>query len=63
MIFVNFGEGPGCGGELFNYAGSFASPGYPNNDRNQTDCNWIVTVPNKLRVALQFEGMHSVLKF
>lgn len=48
--------GSGCGGEIFNFAGSFASPGYPKNDRNQTDCQWDVSVPTNLKIALQFEG-------
>lgn len=49
--------GPGCGGELYNYGGMFTSPGYPDTDRNNTDCTWIINVPMNLFVALQFQGI------
>lgn len=48
--------GRGCGGELYNYGGTFSSPGYPNPDRNNTDCTWMIAVPMNLVVALQFQG-------
>ncbi|XP_031624566.1 cubilin homolog [Contarinia nasturtii] len=44
----------GCGGELYNYGGTFSSPGYPNTDRNNSDCTWTINVPMNLYVALQF---------
>lgn len=54
-------SGPGCGGELYNYGGMFTSPGYPEIDRNSTDCTWTINVPMNLNVALQFEGIFITL--
>lgn len=48
--------GPGCGGELYNYGGSFSSPGYPNTEQNSSDCTWTVSVPMNLYVAINFNG-------
>lgn len=50
-------SGPGCGGELYNFGGMFTSPGYPEIDRNNTDCTWTINVPMNLFVALQFQGI------
>lgn len=49
-----FNTGRGCGGELYNYGGTFTSPGYPNTDHNNSDCTWTINVPINLVVALQF---------
>lgn len=46
--------GRGCGGKIFNYAGSFTSPMYPNEYRNNTICTWDVNVPRGLKVVLTF---------
>lgn len=54
MLFIETGRG--CGGELYNYGGTFSSPGYPSTDRNSSDCTWIINVPMNLVVALQFSG-------
>lgn len=54
--FIEIGRG--CGGELYNYGGTFSSPGYPNTDRNNSDCTWKINVPMNLYVALQFSGIY-----
>lgn len=54
--FIFHHEGPGCGGELYNYGGSFSSPGYPNTEQNSSDCTWTVSVPMNLYVAINFNG-------
>lgn len=56
ITYLASDNGPGCGGELYNYGGTFTSPGYPNTDRNNTDCTWTINVPMNLFVALQFQG-------
>lgn len=48
--------GLGCGGDLYNYGGTFSSPGYPSTYRNNSDCTWTITVPMNLHVALHFQG-------
>lgn len=57
ITFLATDKGRGCGGQIFNYAGSFSSPFYPLNDRNYSDCTWDISVPQNLKVALQFEGI------
>lgn len=56
LTYIASDKGQGCGGELFNYGGSISSPMYPLNDRNYSDCRWIINVPQNLVVALQFES-------
>lgn len=46
--------GRGCGGRLFNYAGSFTSPMYPNEYRQNTECTWDISVPRGLKVVVEF---------
>lgn len=57
-VFFSF-TGSGCGGELYNYGGQLSSPGYPNTDRNNSDCYWTINVPINLVVALKFQGKTS----
>lgn len=56
ITYIASDKGRGCGGEVFNYAGVFTSPGYPNTDRNDSDCTWVINVPQTLKVALSFDG-------
>ena len=58
MMYVASDQGRGCGGEIYNYGGLFSSPLYPetNTTRQNTDCTWIVSVPQNLKVALRFQG-------
>lgn len=55
--------GLGCGGELYNYGGTFTSPGYPNTYRNDSDCTWKVTVPMNLYAAVHFQGKTKIIQF
>lgn len=57
--------GLGCGGDLYNYGGTFSSPGYPSTFRNDSDCTWTITVPMNLHVALHFQGktIHQLQQF
>lgn len=59
ITYIASDKGRGCGGEVFNYAGVFTSPGYPNTDRNDSDCTWVINVPQTLKVALKFDGKFS----
>uniref|UniRef100_A0A7G3AGB7 Cubilin n=1 Tax=Lutzomyia longipalpis TaxID=7200 RepID=A0A7G3AGB7_LUTLO len=54
LTFLATDQGRGCGGFLYNYGGSFSSPLYPLNDRNNSQCTWDVNVPSNLKVALRF---------
>ncbi|XP_033347146.1 cubilin [Bombus vosnesenskii] len=54
ITYTTTDAGRGCGGRIFNYAGSFTSPMYPNEYRNNTVCVWDITVPNGLKAALTF---------
>lgn len=49
-------KGPGCGGQFYNTEGIFSNPFYPNNVRNNSECQWIVRVPSNNVVFLTFEG-------
>lgn len=61
ITYVASSAGRGCGGQLFNYGGTFTSPLYPSNEqRSIQDCKWDIKVPDKLVVALQFEGNLAV---
>lgn len=55
--------GRGCGGELYNYGGTFSSPGYPNTDRNNSDCTWTINVPMNLMVAIHFAGKFIYISY
>ncbi|XP_055842375.1 cubilin homolog isoform X2 [Episyrphus balteatus] len=55
VTFLASDKGPGCGGDLYNYAGVITSPFYPENSRNNSDCQWNIRVPNNLAVALEFK--------
>ncbi|XP_076628821.1 cubilin [Colletes latitarsis] len=54
ISFTTTDKGRGCGGRLYNYAGSFTSPMYPNEYRNNTICEWLVEVPSDMKVNLEF---------
>ncbi|KZC14141.1 Cubilin [Dufourea novaeangliae] len=54
ITYTTTDEGRGCGGRLYNYAGSFTSPMFPNEYRNNSVCAWDVSVPRGLKVVLQF---------
>lgn len=54
ITYTTTNAGRGCGGKIFNYAGSFTSPMYPNEYRNNTICTWDVNVPRGLKVVLTF---------
>ncbi|XP_078037937.1 cubilin [Augochlora pura] len=54
ITFTTTDAGRGCGGRIYNYAGSFTSPLYPNEYRNNTVCTWDVSVPRGLKVMLKF---------
>ncbi|XP_029048305.2 cubilin isoform X2 [Osmia bicornis bicornis] len=54
ITFTTTDEGRGCGGRLFNYAGSFTSPMYPNEYRQNIACTWDISVPRGLKVLLEF---------
>lgn len=56
ITYIASNKGPGCGGQIFNYFGTFSSPGYPNVDGNSTDCLWEVSVPRNLRAVIHFTG-------
>lgn len=56
ITYLASDKGRGCGGELFNYGGVITSPGYPNTDRNDSDCTWVINVPQNLKVAVMFTG-------
>ncbi|NXY67496.1 CUBN protein, partial [Glareola pratincola] len=45
----------GCGGTLYGSTGSFASPSYPATYRNNTDCEWALTVPKGRMVTVNFD--------
>ncbi|XP_076296135.1 cubilin [Lasioglossum baleicum] len=55
ITFTTTNAGRGCGGRIYNYAGTFTSPLYPNEYRNNTVCTWDVSVPRGLKVLLKFE--------
>ncbi|EDV46242.2 cubilin homolog [Drosophila erecta] len=46
---------PGCGGQFYNTEGIFSNPFYPNNVRNNSECQWTVRVPSNTVVFLTFE--------
>ncbi|CAK9795155.1 Cubn [Anthophora quadrimaculata] len=54
ITYTTTDKGRGCGGRLYNYAGSFTSPLYPNEYRNNTVCTWDVSVPRGLKLVLEF---------
>lgn len=54
LFYLASSQGPGCGGDIFNYGGMFSSPSYPNNERSLADCRWNITVPQHFRVAIKF---------
>lgn len=56
ITYIASNNSRGCGGEVFNYAGTFTSPGYPNTERNDSDCSWTINVPQHLVVQLDFDG-------
>lgn len=58
ITYMATDKGRGCGGEVFNYAGVFTSPGYPNTDRNDSDCRWTINVPQNLKAAISFSGKY-----
>ncbi|XP_012276352.1 cubilin [Orussus abietinus] len=54
ITYTSTNKGRGCGGEIYNYAGSLASPLYPNSYRNDSTCTWLIVVPVGRVVYLQF---------
>ncbi|KAL1493429.1 hypothetical protein ABEB36_011486 [Hypothenemus hampei] len=58
FLYLASNRGKGCGGELFNYKGSFTSPMYPDINRNDIECKWEVRVPKGDKVALKFKDFN-----
>lgn len=56
ITYIASNKSRGCGGEVFNYAGAITSPGYPNTDKNDSDCSWTINVPQNLVVGVRFDG-------
>lgn len=56
LMYVATNNSQGCGGEIYNYGGTFSSPLYPSSNRTRYDCTWTVAVPQNLKVALKFSG-------
>ncbi|XP_076766726.1 cubilin [Xylocopa sonorina] len=54
LTYTSTTAGRGCGGRIFNYAGSFTSPLYPNEYRKNAECIWDINVPLGMKVALNF---------
>ncbi|XP_049840768.1 cubilin-like [Schistocerca gregaria] len=54
LTYTTTDKGTGCGGKLFNTAGTFTSPMYPTNFRNISDCQWEISVPQNLHPYLTF---------
>ncbi|XP_054002675.1 cubilin [Hylaeus anthracinus] len=54
ITYTTTTAGRGCGGRIYNYAGTFTSPMYPNEYRNNTVCTWDVSVPRGLKIVLEF---------
>ncbi|XP_011302978.1 cubilin [Fopius arisanus] len=54
ITYTSTTEGRGCGGSIFNYAGKFTSPMFPNIYRNNSYCVWDVSVPRGSKVLLEF---------
>ncbi|XP_049840781.1 cubilin-like [Schistocerca gregaria] len=54
LTYTTTDKGNGCGGKLFNTAGTFSSPMYPTNFRNMSDCQWEISVPKNLHPYLTF---------
>lgn len=44
----------GCGGVLNLTDGTVISPNYPNHYDHTAECDWIITVPQNARIALNF---------
>ncbi|XP_063226608.1 cubilin [Bacillus rossius redtenbacheri] len=55
IIYTTTDQGPGCGGPIFNYAGTFTSPLYPNSYRKVSQCRWDIMVPARLVPVIQFQ--------
>ncbi|KAF4524800.1 hypothetical protein B566_EDAN010175 [Ephemera danica] len=54
LTYMTTDKGRGCGGRIFNTAGSVTSPLYPSNLRNNTECRWDITVPEQSIVQMRF---------
>lgn len=54
MTYLSSRNGPGCGGDLYNYYGIFTSPFYSQNNRHASDCIWNIQVPGNTVVHLEF---------
>lgn len=54
LYYLASDKGPGCGGELFNYAGIFTNPNYGKNERSYQECRWDIAVPQSYNVSLRF---------
>ncbi|XP_017783006.1 PREDICTED: cubilin-like [Nicrophorus vespilloides] len=54
ITYTSSNEGRGCGGNLYNFKGSFSSPMYPNVYNHNGECTWNVKVPLGLQVAMKF---------
>ncbi|KAF4527381.1 hypothetical protein B566_EDAN015950 [Ephemera danica] len=54
LTYMTTDKGRGCGGRIFNTAGSVTSPLYPSNIRNNTECRWDITVPEQSIVKIKF---------
>ncbi|XP_034938584.1 cubilin [Chelonus insularis] len=55
ITYTSTDKGQGCGGRIYNYVGTFTSPLYPNNYRNESLCTWEVSVPRGYKIVLNFE--------
>ncbi|XP_066598353.1 cubilin-like [Prorops nasuta] len=54
MVYTTTDKGRGCGGKIYNYGGRFTSPLYPKAYRNNSECNWYISVPRGFNILLEF---------
>lgn len=54
LTYTSSNKPQGCGGVFFNTRGTFTSPLYPNNYRNDSECDYNIQVPSGLQISLKF---------
>lgn len=56
ITFTSTDKGRGCGGSIYDISGTFTSPMYPMDFRNDTKCIWYLKGPPGTRMQLTING-------
>lgn len=54
LYYLATDQGSGCGGDIYNFDGTFSSPNYGEIDQSNQLCRWNIVVPHNMTIQFHF---------